>query len=71
MDYLLALEEQYTSAAVNNQMKEYLPVLASIKGGRTDAMRLIDRWKRQYPSRKDMQEMLEDVTKKLNEMEEQ
>ena len=71
MDYLLALEEQYTSAAVNNQMKEYLPVLASIKGGRTDAMRLIDRWKRQYPSRKDMQEMLGDVTKKLNEMEEQ
>ena len=62
------LEKDYPNAVTYREMETYLMTAASVQGGIPAVLRLIQRWRNEYPTRKKMQEMLTRTEKQIRDM---
>ena len=65
LGYLYRLEKNHPCNSLYQEMKAYLLILSSIKGGKQETLKLIKQWKIEYPTRPAMQKMLDEVQKSL------
>ena len=68
LKHLEVLEKDYPNAVTYREMETYLMTAASVQGGIPAVLRLIRRWRNEYPTRKKMQEMLTRTEKQIRDM---
>ena len=68
LKHLEVLEKDYPNAVTYREMETYLMTAASVQGGIPAVLRLIQRWRNEYPTRKKMQEMLTRTEKQIRDM---